>query len=89
MIGSEIIGEHRGSGHVPSMPRSAKVETPIDRSLAGQAIDAVVAQTSERSSRSEATTIHPTDSRNWSGPSTAVAHTTTPFAGASTLLLAH
>jgi hypothetical protein len=89
MIGSEIIGKDRGSGHVPSMSGPAKVETPIGRSLAGEAIDAVVTQTSERSSRSEATAIHPTDSRNWSGPTTAVARATTLFAGASTLLLAH
>jgi hypothetical protein len=89
MIGSEIIGEDRGSGHVPSMSGPQKVETPIGRSLAGKAIDAVVAQTSERSSRPEATAIHPTDSRNWSGPTTAVAGATTVSAGASTLSLAH
>jgi hypothetical protein len=89
MIGSEIIGEDRVSGHVPSMSGPPKVQIPIGRSLAGKAIDAVVAQTSERSSRPEATAIHTTDSRNWSGPTTAVACATTLFAGASTLLLAH
>ena len=89
MIGSEIIGEHRGSGHVPSIPGPAKVETPIGRSLAGEAVDAVVTQTSERSSRPEPSAIHPTDSRNWYGPTTPVAYATTLFAGASTLLLAH
>jgi len=90
MIGSTIIREHRSSGHVPSMPGPPrKVETPTRRSLAGKAVDAVVAQTAEGSSRPEATPIHSTDSRNLSGPTTAVAYASPPFAGASTLSLAH
>jgi hypothetical protein len=89
MIGSEIIGKDRGSGDVPSMSGPAKVETPISGSLAGEATDAVVTQTSERSSRPEAAAIHPTDPPNWSGPTTTVARATTLFAGAPTLWLAH
>ena len=89
MIGSGIIGEHRGSGDVPSMPGPVKMETHKGRSLAGEAVDAVVTQTSERSSSPEASALRSTNSRNRSGPTTAVAYATTLFAGASTLLLAH